>query len=104
MSQFVAYANADAASKKLIPYYLDVQSNLIETVGSRVVVPLVTVERAGGVMEHLMPCLLVDDRRMVMDTAQIMGIPMRMLGKRVADFSHERQVILAAIDMLTHGI
>lgn len=104
MSQFVAYANADVVSKKLIPYYLDVQSNLIETVGSRVVVPLVTVERAGGVIERLMPCLSVGERRMVMDTAQVMGIPMRMLGKQVADLSDERHAILAAIDMLTHGI
>jgi toxin CcdB len=104
MSQFVAYANADAASKRVMPYLLDVQSDLIETVGSRVVVPLVAIERVGGVIDTLMPCLDVGDRRMVMDTAQIMGIPVRMLGGQVADLSHERQAILAAIDMLTHGI
>lgn len=104
MSQFVAYANADAASRRQIPYFLDVQSDLIETVGSRVVVPLITSERAGGVIERLMPRLPVGDKRMVMDTAQVMGIPMRMLGKQVADLSPERDAILAAIDMLTHGI
>ena len=69
-----------------------------------VVVPLVTVERAGGVMEHLMPCLLVDDRRMVMDTAQITHVPLQMLGKQLDDLSHERLAIIDAIDMLTHGI
>jgi len=104
MRQFVAYANADAVSRKVVPYLLDVQSDLIETVGSRVVVPLVTVERAGGVIGRLMPCLDVGERRVVMDTAQIMGIPVRMLGKRAADLSHERHAILAAIDLLTHGI
>ncbi|MDR6991185.1 CcdB family protein [Luteimonas sp. 3794] len=104
MSQFAVYANADAASRKVVPYFLDVQSDLIETIGSRVVVPLVTVERAGGVIERLMPCLVVGERRMVMDTAQIMGIPMRMIGKRVADMSDERHAILSAIDLLTHGI
>ena len=104
MSQFIVYANADAASKKLIPYLLDVQSDLIETAGSRVVVPLVTAERAGGVIERLMPSLLVGDKRMVMDTAQIMGLPLHMIGKQVADLSSDRPVILAAIDMLTHGI
>ena len=104
MSQFVVYANADASSKKQIPYLLDVQSDLIETAVSRVVVPLVTVERAGGVIGRLMPSLLVGDKRMVMDTAQIMGLPLHMIGKPVADLSHERPVILAAIDMLTHGI
>ncbi|MCD9006757.1 CcdB family protein [Luteimonas sp. XNQY3] len=104
MSQFFAYANADAVSRKLVPYFLDVQSDLIETIGSRVVVPLVTVERAGGVIERLMPCLAVGEKRLVMDTAQIMGIPMRMLGKQVADLSHERHAILAALDLLISGI
>ena len=104
MSQFCAYANADPASRKLIPYLLDVQSDLIETIGSRVVVPLITPERAGAPLERLMPSLAVADHRLVMDTAQIMGVPVRMLGPRVADLAHERQAILAAIDMLTHGI
>ncbi|WP_202840037.1 CcdB family protein [Luteimonas saliphila] len=104
MSQFVAYANADGASKRLMPYLLDVQSDLIETVGSRVVVPLVAIEHVGGVIDTLMPCLAVGERQVVMDTPQIMGIPVRMLGKQVADLSHERQAILAAVDMLTHGI
>ena len=104
MSQFAVYANADAVSRKRIPYLLDVQSDLIETAGSRVVVPLVTVERVGGVVERLMPRLQMDEALLVMDTAQVMGVPVRMLGKQVADLSSERHVILAAIDMLTHGI
>lgn len=104
MSQFAVYANADAASKRWIPYLLDVQSDLIETAGSRVVVPLIANDRAGGAIGHLMPCFLVGDKRVVMDTAQIMGVPVRMLGKQVADLSQERYAILAAIDMLISGI
>ncbi len=104
MSQFVAYANADVVSRKRIPYLLDVQSDLIETAGSRVVVPLVAIDRVGGVIERLMPRLLVDEEQLVMDTAQVMGVPVSMLGRQVADLSHERSAILAALDMLTHGI
>lgn len=104
MSQFLVYANADAASRRQIPYLLDVQSDLIATAGSRVVVPLITAERAGGVIDRLMPRLQVQGKPLVMDTAQIMGIPVRMLGKHAEDLSHQRSVILAAIDMLTHGI
>lgn len=104
MSQFIVYANADAASRKWIPYLLDVQSDLIETIGSRVVVPLITHERAGSEIGRLMPCLQVGSKRMVMDTAQMMGVPVRMLGKQVADVSHERHTILAAIDVLISGV
>lgn len=104
MSQFLVYRNADAASRKQIPYLLDVQSDLIETTGSRVVVPLITPERAGGVIQRLMPFVPVGGEAMVMDTSQIMGIPMRMLGEPVADISKERGAIMAALDMLISGI
>ena len=45
MTQFVVYANADAASKRHIPFWLNVQSDLIDATGSRVMVPLITLER-----------------------------------------------------------
>ena len=104
MSQFVVYANADAASRNSIPSWLNVQSDLIETADSRVVVPIVTPEQAGSIIKRLMPELEVAGKRMVMDTAQITNVPLQMLGKQVADLSHERLVIIDAIDMLTHGI
>lgn len=104
MSQFTVYSNADPASRKQIPYLICVQSDLIETAGSRVVVPLVASEKAEPVIARLMPAFDIDGKRMVMDTAQIAGVPLRMLGKPVADLSHERHTILAAIDVLTHGI
>src|SRR5690606_38962745 len=75
MSQFTVYANADPASRKLMPYFLNVQSDLIDTAGSRVVVPLISLERAAPVIDHLMPRLAVGDKDMVMDTAQITGVP-----------------------------
>ena len=104
MSQFVVYANADVASRKSIPFWLNVQSDLIETADSRVVVPMVTPGQAGIIIKRLMPELIVAGKHMVMDTAQITNVTMQMLGKSVADLSHDRLVIIDALDMLTHGI
>ena len=104
MSQFTVYANADPASRKLMPYLLNIQSDLIDTAGSRVVVPLISPERAAPVIDHLMPRLAVGDKDMVMDTAQIAGVPRRMLGEPVADLSAERHTILSALDLLISGI
>jgi len=104
MSQFVVYANADAGSKRQIPFWLNVQSDLIDATGSRVMVPLITLERAGKALAGLMPELPVAGKRMVMDTVQITNVPMQMLGKPVGDLSGERLAILGAIDMLISGI
>ena len=104
MSQFCVHANTDAASKRAIPYWLNVQSDLIDIAESRVVVPLIAPERAGPLVWGLMPLLEVAGRQMVMDTAQITNVPMQMLGKREADLSAERMTIIGALDFLTHGI
>ena len=104
MSQFCAYANADAASRRSIPYWLNVQSDLIDIAESRVVVPLIAPDQAGSSLMRLMPSLTVAGKRVVMDTAQITNVPMQMLGKSVADLSADRLIIIDALDFLTHGI
>lgn len=104
MSQFRVYSNADPASSRSIPCWLNVQSDLIDTAQSRVVVPLLLPERAGPSVDRLMPSLTVAGEAMVMDTAQITNVPLQMLGKQVADLSADRLVIIDALDFLTHGI
>ncbi|QNN47638.1 CcdB family protein [Thermomonas brevis] len=104
MSQFCVYANEDAASKRAIPYWLNVQSDLIGIADSRVVVPLIALQQAGPLIKDLMPLLDVAGRRMAMDTAQITNVPIQMLGRQEADLSAERTAIVSALDFLTHGI
>ena len=104
MSQFCVYSNADAASRRAIPCWLNVQSDLIDIAESRVVVPLILPERAGTPLAGLMPVLTVAGKALVMDTAQITNVPMQMLGRQLADLSADRSAIMGALDFLTHGI
>lgn len=104
MTRFCVYSNADAASRRSIPCWLNVQSDLIDTAESRVVVPLIAPERAGPSVGSLMPILTVAGKPLVMDTAQITNVPMQMLGRQLADLSADRLTIIGALDFLTHGI
>jgi len=102
--QFAAHRNADTRSRKRVPYLLIVQSDLIESASTCVVVPLITLERAGTPVSRLMPQLEVGDEMMVMDTLQLAAIPRAALGVPVADLSQQRSTIMAALDMLISGI
>lgn len=104
MSQFHVYVNADPASRREVPCWLNVQSDLIDIAESRVVVPLIAPAQAGPLLSRLMPSLSVAGKQMVMDTAQITNVPMQMLGRQVADLSGDRLLIIEALDFLTHGI
>ena len=104
MAQFIAYENGNPASRKRVPYLLDVQSDLIAAMDSRVVVPLLPAVRAGRPIDGLMPRLLVRGEAMVMDTAQLAGVSRQVIGKQVEDLSGERATIMAALDFLVSGI
>ena len=102
--QFAAHRNADTRSRKRVPYLLIVQSDLIENASTCVVVPLITLERAGTPVSRLMPQLPVGDEMMVMDTLQLAAIPRAVLGAPIADLSQQRSAIMGALDMLISGI
>jgi CcdB protein. len=105
MAQFFAYRNLNAANRATIPLLLDVQSGLIATLDTCVVVPLYTeAAMKGKVLKTLTPVLAIDGKRHVMVTPQLAGIPRKLLGAPVADLSAHRADIMAALDMLVSGI
>jgi len=46
-AQFIAYENANPATKKTYPYLLDIQSNLLDELRTTVVIPLCPAALAG---------------------------------------------------------
>jgi toxin CcdB len=102
--QFTAYRNTDPGSGQRVPCLLVVQSDLIDTTRTCVVVPLITPERAGVPVSRLMPALKVGDNTMIMDTLQLAAVPRAMLGGVAADLSAERMLIIEALDLLISGI
>lgn len=104
MPRFAVHANPNEASRKWAPYLLDVQSDLIGELKSRVVVPLVRPDRAGPAIAGLMPEFAVLGESVVMDTAQLAAVSQRLLGKQVDDLARERTAILAALDLLFSGV
>ena len=105
MSQFDVYRNANPATRARIPYLLDVQSDLLDPLATRVVVPLCKPEvLKGKLAERLNPLFEVDGRKMAMLTPELAGVSRNMLGERVANLSSERHSIIAALDLLFIGI
>ena len=105
MAQFTAYRNSNAATRTTIPLLLDVQSELIATLDTCVVIPLYTeTAMKGKIFKTLTPVLTIDGKRYVMVTPQLAGIPRKLLGAPVAELSSHRAEIMAALDMLVSGI
>jgi toxin CcdB len=104
MAQFDVYINPNAATRKAIPYLLDVQADLLETLATRVVVPLVLAEEMGLAAKTLNPKFKIKSVAVVMSTAELAGIPIRSFGGKVASLKSKRDEIIAALDLLFTGI
>lgn len=105
MPQFAVYKNRNSATRGRFPLLLDVQSDLLEPLSTRIVVPLSPVATARHmVMKQLTPILKIDNKQYVMLTPQLAGVSTRELGQPVGTATTERATIIGALDLLITGI
>jgi len=103
MAQFDVYENPNAETNQAVPYLLDIQSDLLDNLATRVVVPLVDARVVGKPIQHLNPGFHIDNSRVVMSTAELAGISTGALGKKIGSLKDRRDEIVAALDFLITG-
>jgi len=104
MAQFDVYANPHPHTNHAVPYLFDVQSDLLEPLATRVVVPLVRYSVMPRPARHLNPVFEVQGERVVMSTAELAGVPIQALGAKVAALPEHRDAIMRALDFLISGV
>jgi len=105
MAQFDVHRNPNAATRARIPYLLDVQSDLLDPIATRVVVPLCKPEvLSGKPAERLNPAFEIEGRKLLMLTPELAGVSRKALGERVTNLTAERAAIIAALDLVLTGI
>jgi toxin CcdB len=104
MPQFTVYQNKNSQSKKIIPYLLNVQADLLSDLQTCVVVPLTAADKnKDKAISRLTPILTVDGAEYLMLTPQLAGIMRRELGNPVTTLSDARNEIIGAINFLVTG-
>lgn len=103
MKQFDLYRNTNPRTCEVIPLLLDVQSDLLVSLNTRMVIPLGRPQGLAGI-NRLLPEVTVDDQRLLLLTPQMAGISRRELGEPVGSLAHLHRDIVAAIDLLISGI
>ena len=103
--QFDVFKNTNASTKSRFPYLLDVQADLLNSLETRVVIPLsVESEAKDMVLSQLTPILTVKGKKHVAITPQMAGIPARELAVQIENLSQFRAEIVAALDLLLTGV
>ncbi|WP_299949130.1 CcdB family protein [uncultured Ruegeria sp.] len=84
-------------------YLLDVQTDLLSDLNTRVVVPLMPKSRAPKPATRLNPIFLIMGEPVVMVTQFMAAVPTGVLKSPTENLKDEFEQITVAIDMLTQG-
>ncbi|MDA9722028.1 CcdB family protein [Luminiphilus sp.] len=98
MARFDVYRNAAGEG-----YLLDVQSDLLAGLSTRVVGPLMPVALAPRPAERLNPVFQFDGDTVVMVTQFLAAVPQKELGRSLGSLEAFSDDISAALDMLFLG-
>lgn len=103
MAQFDVYENTNPETRKTIPYLLDVQTELLDNLATRVVVPLIAASAMGKAAKHLNPQFKIKRTAVIMSAAELAGVPVHILGDKICSIKEQRNEIIAALDFLFTG-
>lgn len=104
MARFDVYPNPGAHGGTT-PYLLDVQSDLLDGLDSRTVIPLRGLEHFAQVKlpSRLTPILNIQGKDHLLETPKMGAVPRRILNAPVTSLASEQGRITAALDFLFQG-
>jgi toxin CcdB len=104
MARFDVYANPGSHAKTT-PYLLDVQSNLLDGLDSRMVIPLRSLKYFPKVKlaTQLTPIFKISGKDYLLETPKMGAVPQRVLKSPIASLVDSQAEITAALDFLFHG-
>lgn len=105
MKQFDVYTNIDKDTNKSYPYFVDIQSGLLDTLNSRVVIPLTPVTKSDkSYPSNLCPTIKIKNKNYSLLTHQLTSVSTSFLKKNEGSLVSRRDDIVGAIDFLVTGI
>jgi toxin CcdB len=82
---------------------LDLQADLLDSLETRVVAPVMPVSEIGPVFVRLSPRVDIDGQSYLILIPSMASLPKRLLGETVLDLTHRQDEITAATDFLFQG-
>src|SRR5689334_11771118 len=102
MPQFDVFKNPRGG---VYPLLMDLQADVLASLATRIVVPLMTMKRYGGrAITRLNPTASIDGIEYVLVFQELAAIPAANLGEQVYSLASRRADLIAAVDLVFTGI
>ena len=104
MAQFSVHTNLNQITKNHYPLLLDIQNQLLDSLDTRLVIPLMPLNKyISTPIKELMPILTINNKKYIALTPLQAGIHKKLLGNIIANVINQRQEIVSSIDFLITG-
>lgn len=105
MAQWDVYPNPSARLREEIPYLVDLQSDLLDGLGTRLVAPLARTRlAAAGLPRRLCPVFDIDGVSVVLLPQEAGPIDVRLLRRRATTLRAHAHDIVGALDAVVSGV
>ena len=104
MARFSVYENIGEHAKNT-PFLLDVQTDLLSDLDTRVVIPLrkASLYKKVRLPQDLMPIFSIKGSDFALETPKMAAVPSKILKKEIASLRSQQHLVMTAIDRLFHG-
>jgi toxin CcdB len=104
VAQFDVYLNPSESAGKGIPFVVVLQSDLLDALATRLVMPLATLDFADKVPEKLCPLVTVNGQKLRALAHYAAPVPVRSLRQMVGNLSSQSHLLIAAMDVVISGV
>lgn len=103
MKQFDIHANPFPRSRERQPFLVTLQSDLLSRSLDTVVVAPLEAADSGKFADRLNPTVTIDEKSFVLIAQELVTVRRSLLGEPRGSLGHDRDKIIAALDMLFTG-
>ena len=104
MARFSVYENIGEHAKTT-PFLLDVQTDLLSGLDTRIVIPLrkASLYKKVQLPQDLMPIFSIKGSDFALETPKMAAVPCKILKKEIGSLKSQQHLVMTAIDRLFHG-
>ena len=100
MAQFDVYKNENKKTNKRVPYLLDIQNDILKSINTRVVIPLVLDVKD---FKNLTKEFIIDNEKVYLTTSQMAAVHISDLEDKVCSLENHKEDIKNSLDFLIYG-
>ena len=100
MAQFDVYKNENDQTNQKVPYLLDIQNDILDSINTRVVIPLVKDKND---FKGLTKEFIIENQKVYLTTSQMGTVHKNELKTKITTLTNQKEEIKNSIDFLIYG-